>query len=216
MVFAKVAGSRVARRSRRSRRGARRRRRRRRVGSARAGSRRRVGTRTAACWGRRRGWSRRGPCDSSTSPQGREASSAARRAASCSAPLVGPGARAPRASCSAARCGRPPRRSVVRRPRCRPGRRCPGTSSGPLTSRFSRRSRSIVAPTTAPIDPRSSAPALRVATASSTVPATVRPSAVTACWNCGPSGFEVSASTNTPASLASAVSIIGSSEPMPR
>ena len=86
-----------------------------------------------------------------------------------------------------------------------------GEVGDPDVGRAGRSSR----PRRRPTDPSPSTPALRVATLSSTRPATERPSEVIACCTCGPSGLEVSASTNTPASLASAVSRNGSSEPMP-
>ena len=72
--------------------------------------------------------------------------------------------RGSRGSCWAARGERRRRRCGGRRRRCRPARRCPGTRSGPLTSRFSGPMSiggSMVAPTTAPIEPSPSASALR-------------------------------------------------------
>ena len=74
----------------------------------------------------------------------------------------------------------------------------------------------MVAPTTAPNEPRSSASALRSRRPSRTAPATVGPAVVRADWNCGPSGFEVRARTKRPAPEARASSIAGWSEPKPR
>ncbi len=75
---------------------------------------------------------------------------------------------------------------------------------------------SMVAPTTAPKEPIGATSLFSPASSARTVPATLGPAAVRACWNGGASGLEVSASTKTPAPCSRAVAIIGSRLPKPR